>query len=263
MTSLRSIQDRCYRAFLLGDAEPLVPELTSREIPAPISIQVYQNNARETYRKALGASYPVVERLVGENCFRGLAQKYMREYPSTSGDLREFGATMPAFLLELYGDSEFAYLPDVARLERAVEEVQLNREGEPLDQGALSRLDPERYADVRFQRSASARLICSPYPILAIWKTNQPGQETEVDLSSGAEHVVVRRHAGNVELNLIDASFASLATHLDDAKTLAEAVAALDFEPADDPSFDLAAALQRLTSTGLLSGFTLARPTHQ
>ena len=263
MTSLRSIQERCYRAFLLGDAEPLLPELISREIPAPISIQVYQNNARETYRKALGASYPVVERLVGEDCFRGLAQKYMREYPSTSGDLRDFGAAMPGFLLGLYGDSEFAYLPDVARLERAVEEVQLNREGEPFDQDALSCLDPERYADVRFERSASARLICSPYPILSIWKTNQPGQDADVDLGSGAEHVVVRRQAGNVELNLIDASASSLATHLDDAKTLAEAVEALESESADDPSFDLATALQRLASAGLLSGFTLAHATHR
>ncbi|MEE8237833.1 MAG: hypothetical protein V3S67_05910, partial [Gammaproteobacteria bacterium] len=89
------------------------------------------------------------------------------------------------------------------------------------------------------------------------------GQEADVDLGSGAEHVVVRRQAGNVELNLIDASASSLATHLDDAKTLAEAVEALESESADDPSFDLATALQRLTSAGLLSGFTLARATHR
>lgn len=259
MNSLRSIQERCYRAFLLGDAKPLVPELMSREIPAPISVQVYQNNARETYRKALEASYPVIERLVGEDCFRGLAHKYMRDYPSTSGDLQAFGVTMPSFLLELYGDSEFAYLPDVARLEWAVEEAQLNQEGEPLDLDALSRVEPERHADVRFHRSASARLISSPYPILSIWETNQPDQDAEVDLSSGAEHVVVRRHAGNIELNLIDSSSASLATHLDDGKTLAEATEALDSESAEDPNFDLAASLQQLTSTGLLSEFTLDR----
>ncbi len=259
MNSLRSIQERCYRAFLLGDAKPLVPELMSREIPAPISIQVYQNNARETFRKALEASYPVVERLVGEECFRGLAHKYMRDYPSTSGDLQAFGVTMHSFLLELYGDSEFAYLPDLARLEWAVEEVQLNREGEPLDLDALSRVEPERRADVRFHRSASARLISSPYPILSIWETNQPGQDAEIDLNSGAEHVVVRRHAGNVELNLIDSNSASLATHLDDGKPLAEATEALDSEFAEDPNFDLAASLQHLTSAGLLSEFTLDR----
>ena len=173
MNSLRSLQDQCYRAFLLGDAEALLPELVSREIPAPISVQVYQNNARETYRKALLASYPVIERLVGEDCFRGLAQKYMRDYPSTSGDLQNFVVAFPKFLFELYGDSDFAYLPDVARLEWAAEEVQLAGESERIDLDALSRLDPGRYANVRFSRSKSARLVCSPYPILSIWKTNQ------------------------------------------------------------------------------------------
>ena len=259
MSSLRSLQQQCYRAFLLGDAEPLLPELVSREIPAPISVQVYQNNARETYRKALGASYPIVERLVGEDCFRGYAQKYMRNYPSTSGDLQDFGTALPDFLAELYTDSEFAYLPDVARLEWAVEEVQLNRESALLDLDALSQVASERHADVRFHRSPSARLICSPYPILSIWRTNQPGQEAEVDLTSGAEHVVVRRRAGSVELNLIDSVAASLAAHLDDAKTLEEAAEALESEFADDPKSDLATALQLLTSTGLLAEFTMSQ----
>lgn len=262
MNSLRSLQERCYRAFLLGEAEPLLPELMSREIPAPISIQVYQNNARETYRKALAANYPVVERLVGDDCFRGFALKYMRDYPSTSGDLQRFGATLPDFLCEHYRDSRFAYLPDVARLEWAVEEVQLSRESGPLDLDALSRIEPEHYTEVRFHRSESARLICSPYPILSIWRTNQPGQEAEVDLSSGAEHVVVRRHAGSVQLNLIDSAAASLAAHLGDAETLEEATAALDSEFGDGQSFDLTTALQQLTGTGLLTRFTLEQPTY-
>jgi uncharacterized membrane protein YphA (DoxX/SURF4 family) len=32
MSSLRNLQDQCYRAFLLGDTEGLLPELVSREI---------------------------------------------------------------------------------------------------------------------------------------------------------------------------------------------------------------------------------------
>ena len=257
MNSLRSLQDQCYRAFLLGDAEALLPELVSREIPASISVQVYQNNARETYRKALVASYPVIERLVGEDCFRGLAQKYMRDYPSTSGDLQNFGVVFPTFLFELYRDSDYAYLPDVARLEWSVEEVQLAGESERIDLDALSRLDPGRYANVRFSRSESARLVCSPYPILSIWRTNQPGQEADVDLDSGAEQVVVRRHEGSVDLNLINPIATSLAAHLDAAETLDGAAQALASELGDDPNFDFTTALQQLTSSGLLSRFAV------
>jgi len=255
MNSLRNLQNRCYRAFLLDDAGALLPELVSREIPAPISVQVYQNNARETYRKALLASYPVIERLVGEDCFRGLAQKYMRDYPSTSGDLQNFGIVFPDFLSELYGDSEYAYLPDVARLEWAVEEVQLNNESQEIDLDELSRLDPERYANIRFCRSESARLVCSAFPILSIWRTNQPGQETDVDLDSGSEQVVVRRHGGSVELNLINSIATSLAAHLDATETLDEAAQALASELGDNPNFTFTTALQQLTSSGLLSGF--------
>ena len=257
MSSLRNLQDQCYRAFLLGDTEGLLPELVSREIPAPVSVQVYQNNARETYLKALVAGYPVIARLVGEDCFRGLAQKYMRDYPSTSGDLQNFGDVFPKFLSELYGDSNYAHLPDVARLEWAVEEVQLDGESERIDFDALSRLDPGRYANVRFSRSESARLVCSDYPILSIWRTNQPGQEADVDLDSGSEQVVVRRLEGSVELNLINPIATSLAAHLDAAETLDGAAQALASELGDDPNFDFTTALQQLTSSGLLSGFAV------
>jgi hypothetical protein len=133
----------------------------------------------------------------------------MRDYPSTSGDLQNFGIKMPEFLGELYATSEFAYLPDVARLERATEEVQLSSESEVLDIDALRRVAPEQLADIRFIRSASTRLISSSYPILSIWRTNQPGREADVDLASGPEHVVVRRCADNVELNLIEPAAAT------------------------------------------------------
>ena len=182
----------------------------------------------------------------------------MRDYPSTNGDLQEFGVALPDFLFELYSDSDFAYLPDVARLEWAVENVQLHHESEPLDLGALSRVNSERHANVRFHRSESVRLICSPYPILSIWRTNQPGHEAQVDLGSGPEHVIVKRRAGNVELSLIDSVASSLAAHLDAGETLEETTGALCAEFSDDPNFDLTAALQLLTSTGFLSGFTLA-----
>ena len=260
MHSLRNIQERCYRAFILGDGDPLLPDLTGGGIPARTSIQVYQNNALETYRKALLASYPIIERLVGEACFRGIAKKYMRDYPSTSGDLQNFGTKMPDFLHELYANTEFAYLPDVARLEWATEEVQLSRESDVLDIDALGKVAPERLTDVCFLRSESARLISSQYPILSIWYTNQPGQEADVDLDSGPEHVVVRRSADRIELNLIDPVAAALAAHLDGSRPLQAAIEALDPAVADSPNFDLASVLQQLTSTGIISSFTLPRP---
>ena len=64
MSSLRELQEHCYRAFVLGDSAALQPTVRNNEVSAEHRIQVYQNNARETFRKALLASFPVIERLV-------------------------------------------------------------------------------------------------------------------------------------------------------------------------------------------------------
>ncbi len=177
MTSLREIQRRAYRAFFDDDASGVIPVLAGDSIPRAVQVQIYQNNARETFRKTLASSYPVVERLVGNACFRGLCREYMRQYPSRSGSLQHFGAKFSELLADQFGGTEYGYLPDVARLEWACEAVLGERE--------------------------CVRLIGSTYPILAIWRANQPGESAIVDLSSGPEYVAVQRIGGDAILRLI------------------------------------------------------------
>jgi hypothetical protein len=260
MSTLHRLQERCYRAFIFGETEPLLAELAVNSTRAAACIGVYQNNARETYRLALQASYPVIERLVGEDCFRGLALKYMREFPSTSGDLQNFGLAFPEMLEDIYTSTEFTYFADVARLEWAMEIVQLRSTDEPLNLKGLGELDPSLIPTVRLTRASSAQLVNSPYPILAIWKSNQTGQAAEINLSSGAEHVVVRRAGGNTELTAISSVAASLALILEETATLAEATDAFAAKFGDDTDTNLGDALQHLTSSGLITGFSLIPP---
>ena len=91
MSALRKLQRDCERAFAGGEVEPLLPALVDHAIPAATRVKVYQNNATETFRKTLASSYPVVERLVGDACFRSLAAAYARLSPSTNADLQHFG----------------------------------------------------------------------------------------------------------------------------------------------------------------------------
>lgn len=177
MTSLHEIQRRAYRAFFDDVASDIIPELAGDAIPPAVQVQIYQNNARETFRKSLASSYPVVERLVGEACFRGLCREYMRQYPSRSGSLQHFGANFSELLVDQFEGSEYEYLPDVARLEWACEAVLGERE--------------------------CVRLVGSTYPILAIWRANQSREPATVDLSSGPDYVAVLRSGGDAILRLI------------------------------------------------------------
>ena len=123
MISLRNLQQRCYDAFVMSDVQALLPFVHSDHIAADARIQVYQNNAREAFTKTLRLSYPVVAQLVGDDCFRTLARDYLRQYPSRSGDLTDFGAEFATLLHAMYEGTGFAYLSDVARLEWACEVV--------------------------------------------------------------------------------------------------------------------------------------------
>jgi hypothetical protein len=252
MNSLRELQRLCERAFLRDDSGPLLAYLGSDRIPASARIEVYQNNARETFRKTLARAYPVIERLVGVACFRGLAAMYMREHPSRSGDLQNFGAAFADFLDGQYGSTEFRYLGDVARLEWAIEEALLEPLCAPLSLVALGTIDPEHYATLIFETVPSLRLVGSDYPVLSIWRANQNEAAEEVDLAQGGEQLALRRTDGDVEMRRLEPATFALACCLARGMTLADSCSSLP------PDADLQTALGALITGGYLKRFSFA-----
>lgn len=255
MPALRELEERAWRAFLHGNTQCLAPFVVDDHIPAVARIQVYQNNAREGFTKAVAASYPVVHKLVGDACFRTLAVPYMRRYPSRSGDLQRFGWQFPAYLEHCYANSEYDYLSDVARLEWACEEVRTSPDAGSLNLGGLAGIPQERYPELGFWLHPAHRIVSSRYPLLSIWQANQAADAGSVDLRAGGEQVLVLRRSGDIELHRVDPALAAFTQaigaggRLGDAYTLAAEI---------DPAFDPAAALIRLAGLNLLSGFFLA-----
>lgn len=200
MQSLREVQVRCRQAFLAGDAAALSSLVSSREDEPHVGISVYQNNGRETFRRALQASYPVIADLVGGECFAGLSAKYLKAYPASEPDLQAFGEQFPEFLDRCYGNSAHCYLPDVARLELAAEQVLLRREPAPLDAGSLASMPASAMPGLRFIPSPAARLVTSGFPILAIWRMHYRDDWAPVSLDAGPSYVLVLRSADDAVL---------------------------------------------------------------
>lgn len=254
MSSLRELQSLCYRAFLLEESAPLAAELSdTAAIPNSARIAVYQNNARETFRKTLARVYPVIERLVGDDCFRGLAHGYMLDHPSVSGDLQRFGAAFADHLAAHYDATEFAYLPAVARLEWAIEEVLLEPEPEPRSLEHLAGVDPERFGELVFTPAPGVRFVGSRYPILTIWSANQPGRQPAVDLERDGEQVAVKRAGTDATMRRLDGATFALATALATGATLERASARAEL--------DLEAALRLLVGGGYLGAPEIAPTT--
>ena len=255
MHSLRDVQERFYDAVLFEDAGALLGLLREKAVPSAHGIDVYRNNAREGFRKTLAADYPVVERLAGAACFRGLARSYARDRPSRSGDLQDFGRGFASFLDECYGAGEFAYLADVARLEWACQQALLAPDAERIGVECLEGHRAEDVESLRLRLHPASHFVRSPYPILRIWQLNQPGadEDATIDLAAGGDALLAFRRTDHVELRRLDAAEWSFLAALRAGGTLATAV---DAGLAQDPGFDPSPALTRAFAFDLVVGCT-------
>ena len=246
MPSLRELQQQTYRAVVLEDV------VSGAKLSAA-RLGVYRNNARETFYKTLVATYPVVRRLVGEQCFRGLARSYSHDFPSRSGDLARYGAELPTLLEIYYRDTAFAYLADVARREWACAEADTAADGMPLDLLTLADVPAEDCARLRFTLRAPVSMLSSRFPIYSIWEAHQADEVEQVALHRGAEHVLVTRRHGAVRVYRLDAGTFAFARSLADGDSLADAATAAE----QAGGFALNEALKTLAQLDVLAGFSL------
>ena len=257
MHGLRELQLGFSRDLFSGGGTGFGDRLKDNGLSGDRRLQIYRNNSYIGFTNALRTTYPVVERLVGEGFFRYAAHHYITRYPSTAGDLHEFGALFPEFLRTFEAAAELVYLPEVARLEWAYEKVYYAAGCAPLDPRALAAVPPERYGGLRFTLNPASRLLASDYPILRIWQVNQTNYEGDqtVDLNSGGVKLLLLRNTAlDVEIQpLAEGGFAllqALAEGCDVAGACEQALAV-------QVDVDLTASFQRHLLQGALVDFSL------
>ena len=81
-----------------AELDRLIRHIADDEVGAQARLAVYANTVRINRQNALRATYPVVERLVGEDFFNYAAETFSRSYPSQSGNLD--GAVASALAVE-------------------------------------------------------------------------------------------------------------------------------------------------------------------
>ncbi|MDP3701197.1 MAG: DNA-binding domain-containing protein [Hylemonella sp.] len=109
-------------------------------------LAAYRSHAAAQATRSLGAAYPVLARLLGDENFDALASKLWSEQPPLRGDLAFWGGGLPR-LIEQLPDLVAAepYLADVARTEWALHEAATAADAEPDPQSyaLLASVDPE------------------------------------------------------------------------------------------------------------------------
>jgi hypothetical protein len=252
--ALLDLQLRFAAALFDGADEPIAAHIVADGLDTAERIDIYRNNLREGFIQALGLGFPVIERLVGTDYFRQLALEFQRAHPSRAGNFQRIGLPFAAFLRERFAATEYAYLSDVAALEWAHEEVLIAADAEPIAVAALRAIDPAVYEHLRFELHPACKLVQSAYPIIRIWRANQPDATAGevIDLSEGGgENVLVLRTPEDIEFHRLPAGdFAALEAF---ARGLALGEV-LEAAQSRDASFDLGAALRRFMNLNLLVG---------
>src|SRR5262249_24093190 len=138
------------------------------------------------------------KRIVGAPFFNTAADHFVRERPPRSGDLNIYGGEFGNFLASYPHAADLPYLPDVARLEWAIDEAHRAPDGSYAPDNvlaALSIVDTGNLPSLRLRLESSCRLISSDFPILRIWQVNQPENEDDwnVDFDIGGDNLLVRR----------------------------------------------------------------------
>lgn len=255
MPSLREVQES-FAAAILADDPALTAHIESGAFPAARHIQVYRNNVFAGLTDALGAIFPVTQKLVGEDFFEYAADGYIRRHPARSGNLHDFGDAFPGFLGNFEPAATLPYLADVAQLEWYWHEAFHAAEAPPFPMERLAAIAPADYAQLRFALHPSARLLDSPWPVLRIWQANQEGEtgESDVDLAEGGVRLLVHRRDLEVVIEpLAPGDHALLAAFRDGLMFGAAADRAL----AADPACDLPARLRHHLSAATLAGVTI------
>jgi hypothetical protein len=256
MLMLRDLQ-RAFVQGALSDSAPasICAQIIGDGIAPERRLAIYRNNAVEGFLKTLQATFPTIVRLSGEDWFRQVGRQYMRSYPSRSGNMHYVGEHFATFLAAQLAGSSYEYFADVARLEWAYQEVLVAADHPTFELSALALVSPADYGALIFSTHPAMRLVHSRFPVLAIWRANQPdaASDERIALDQGSSSVLLIRRADHVELReLPPAEFALLAA-LVRGETLERATqCALEA----DPRVALDAALGRIVSLGTLVDFT-------
>ncbi len=254
MLPLRDLQGALAASVLEGADAPLAPIVRADGIGFEGRLQVYRNNTFSSLTAALKDSFPVVCQLVDERFFGYAAQEYIRAHPPRAPRLAEYGGDFAEFLAGFEPVRHLAYLPDVARLEWAVNAAYHAADAPTLDPARIAAVPQDRYPLLTFVAHPSAQLFDSDYPIDRIWQAHQPGGDldTKIDLSSGGCRLLIDRHDQDIRFLTLDAAGFALVTALCAGASLQEAYKKA---AAVDGAFDLIAALSTHLARGTFADF--------
>lgn len=118
MPSLADLQHQFAQAVLTGDAPAA---LFAGCVPYGEALAIHRGTIMGALVNALRLSYPTVDALVGEEFFDQTCRTFAEANLPITASLAAYGGGFADFLADFVPAAALPYLPDIARLDRAIE----------------------------------------------------------------------------------------------------------------------------------------------
>ena len=257
--------------FAGGDSAHLLARLQGNGKRAALAnrgLEAYRANAGALAERALGAAYPVLAQLMGDESFAPLARYFWQHAPPQRGDVARWGAALPDFLDAAPQLASEPFLGDVARVEWALHAAATAQDA-TLDAASFALLasgDPEQ---TTLSLSDGTTTLASAYPVVSIMHAHLHGEPTLAQaaalLGDGiGEHALVWRRGLKPDVRLATAAEHALVRALQAGLSLDAALTTACALESDGnaTAFDFNSWLAQAVQTGLVTGAHLLHPTH-
>jgi hypothetical protein len=192
-----------------GDGASLLPQLAARPAGVRRGLQAYQANAGASAERALAATFPTVQALVGEESFAALARAFWHAVPPRRGDLAWFGDELPPFIAASEQLADVPFLADVARLEWQLSLAERAADAE-VDVDSLQQLAEHAPSQLHLRLAPHVALVDSAHPIVSLWAAHRRTGDAALQraavreiLSQGGEVALVWRAGWRGEMRAV------------------------------------------------------------
>ena len=185
---------------------------------------IYRNNVILSLSTAIADTFPVVKRLIGNDCFNAAAITFVRKNPPTEPSLLFYGEQFINFIKSYPACAHLDYLSDVARLEWNYIRAFHAADARSLDTYDLHKIDSDKLADCILNIEPSVQLMQSDWPVDDIWEENIKPQVSTLDISDlGGCNLLIYRRDLQVQLINLTAECFNFLHAFTDGKSIAEA----------------------------------------
>lgn len=224
--SLQNVQAELAEIILAND-------LKTDLVQQPENLTIYHHHVTKKLLKPLQDSYPLIRRLLGEDFFTITANEYIKNYPSRTSNLHDYGAYFSDFLAEYQPLHDLMYLAEVAQFEWACHQLQFAADAPKFDLTGLTQISDEQLESLHLVIHPASSLMKCYYPILDIIDLCQGEVDDTVNINAGVMNLlIIRRDMELCLVPLTEAEFHFL-NEVQDNKSIADALqTALSYDPA-------------------------------